>query len=104
MPQLKVKLTFTDAQREIIQDFCKQIEMKAEEFCKRSVFYAINKSYEDAEKKLQEGKTSEPHNAKSGVDTGDTEPGLQAGGDVDTSLLANSNSAQNLPSPGSEQV
>lgn len=79
--RMKVKLVFDDAQREQVVFFAREIGMPVEEFCKRSVFYAINDAYRRAEE-IANG----AHNTETGDAGGDTSK-AQSGGDATSNAL-----------------
>lgn len=103
--RLKVRLTFNDQQRQVITDFCKEVSMTAEEFCKRAVFYAINRAYADAEQLRQREEVIRGgHNATGGITPGDSGSGLQPQSDVNPAALPNPEVVSNPDPQGSPQV
>lgn len=87
--RLKVQLKFPNKEAEVVRQFCHEIGMSVEEFCKRAVYYSINDSYKRAEAAAH-GR----NNPTDRVTAGDTGSGLQPQSDADSSSLPN---PQTLP-------
>lgn len=58
---LKVRLVFNKQEEEYISDFCRQIGLPLEKFCRQAVFYSIQESYKRAEQ-LAEKQSKELQN------------------------------------------
>lgn len=67
--KLKVRLQFSDQERQAIDHFCSQIGVSIEHFCRQSVFYAIKDSYRRA---AEMEKANGSHNATGGNSAGDS--------------------------------
>lgn len=100
--QLKVRLKFNETQRVAILDFCEQLDMQVEEFCKRAVIYAMNDSYNRARKMQEEQNNG--NDALRGESERDNEAGLQPQSDVNPDTLAHTSDDVGSVTEGSGPV
>lgn len=114
--KMKVKLEFSSVEADAVREFCRSLSMKADEFCKRAVIYAMNDSHKKARKlqeaeearqqlnSLKEAQVNGAHDTASRIDSADNAEGLQSGGDVDPDTLANTEAAQDSSTEGTQQL
>lgn len=48
--QLKIRLKFSDEERQVLTNLCRQLDLSTEMFCKQAVILAVNNVYAKAEK------------------------------------------------------
>lgn len=107
---MKIRIVFNDQERQLVNNFCQQLQMPVEIFCKQAVFYSIRDSYKRAqelEKQQQqaptpvvdaevshstsaEGIANAVHDTTGGISEGNIEQGLPDSGNTNTNTLANS--------------
>lgn len=97
--KLKVKLEFSAQEADVIRQFCGEISMGVEEFCKRAVYYSINDSYKRAKEV-----TNVPYNTPSGVPESDTAEGVRVESDASPSTLPHTEVASDPGTSGSSAV
>lgn len=94
--RIRVRLGFTQEESTILRQFCGQLGLSPEQFCKRAVFYAVNDSYRraaqmqaaQAERVTTVEEKKDVGATETAISTGDSSGGTQVATNVDSSALA----------------